>query len=181
MGRPRKFNNAYGCSRAQRWSAMATDEKAMVDTLKDKSGCGAPMKAEMAAELAALEARVAELKSLLARDEPPGEPTDVDWLDFRALVESPQDIITVIEQGGIIRYESPAVRRMLGYEPDENVGNSGLDLVHPDDRDRVAELMGRSSHLLLIDEEVLRQEGENDLDRYAVSPGAPPRLDFFLE
>ncbi len=32
----------------------------------------------------------------------------------------------------------------------------------------------------LIDEEVLRSEGVPDLDRYAVSPGAQPRLDLFM-
>ncbi len=60
-------------------------------------------------------------------------------------------------------------------------------------RCRKPEIMADAAHAILtrnsrefsgqflIDEEVLRQEGVSDLDRYAISPGAPPRLDLFLE
>jgi PAS domain S-box-containing protein len=52
---------------------------------------------------------------------------------FRSLIENTSDIITVLDADGKITYVSPAVRRVLGYEPEELVGWSTFELVHPDD------------------------------------------------
>lgn len=52
---------------------------------------------------------------------------------FRSLVQNALDIIAVLEPDGTIRYVSPAVRRMLDYDPHEFVGASIYDLVHPKD------------------------------------------------
>ena len=52
---------------------------------------------------------------------------------FRALVANASDVITVLDAEGTIRYESPAVERMLGYSPEELVGSDPIALVHPDD------------------------------------------------
>ncbi|TKX73913.1 PAS domain S-box protein [Halorubrum sp. GN11_10-6_MGM] len=60
-----------------------------------------------------------------------------DW--YRALVEEVNDLATVVDTDGTIRYVSPAVTRILGYEPDELVGHEGYEFVHPDDRERNAE------------------------------------------
>ena len=56
---------------------------------------------------------------------------------FRALTENAQDLITVVNYDGTIRYESPSVKSMLGYEPTELTGRNVFELVHPDDRARV--------------------------------------------
>ncbi len=52
---------------------------------------------------------------------------------FRALVEQASDIITVLEPDGVVRYASPAVTRVLGYEPEELAGTQLFRLIHPDD------------------------------------------------
>ena len=52
---------------------------------------------------------------------------------FRSLIENASDLITIADRNGIIRYESPSLERMLGYKPEERIGSSVLDLVHPDD------------------------------------------------
>ena len=52
---------------------------------------------------------------------------------FRALIEHALDIITIVDADGTIRYESPAVSRVLGYQPDELVGRNLFELVHPED------------------------------------------------
>ncbi len=52
---------------------------------------------------------------------------------FRSLVQNNSDIITVVDAEGTIRYVSPAVERVLGYAPEEMVGQSAFDYVHPDD------------------------------------------------
>ena len=53
---------------------------------------------------------------------------------FRALVENGSELIVVLAQDGTIRYQSPAMERVLGHRPEALEGRSGFDLVHPDDR-----------------------------------------------
>lgn len=60
---------------------------------------------------------------------------------FRSLIENTQDIITVMGPQGVIRYQSPSILRVLGYDPEQSVGRNVLDLVHPDDRERAAEAL----------------------------------------
>lgn len=55
-----------------------------------------------------------------------------------ALLAYSSDIITVIDRSGRIVYGSPATTRILGYPVGANVGADLLDIVHPDDRERVA-------------------------------------------
>jgi PAS domain S-box-containing protein len=52
---------------------------------------------------------------------------------FRLLTENASDVVTVLEGDGTILYESLSVERMLGYKPEELVGTSAFDLIHPDD------------------------------------------------
>jgi diguanylate cyclase (GGDEF)-like protein/PAS domain S-box-containing protein len=56
---------------------------------------------------------------------------------FRSLVQNTSDIITITESDTTIRYQSPAVQRVLGYRPDEMVGKKLADLIHPEDAPRV--------------------------------------------
>lgn len=63
---------------------------------------------------------------------------------FRGLVESAADLIYATDLRGRIVYANPALERLLGYDA-ASVHESGLtvlSLVHPDDRDRVARLLG---------------------------------------
>ncbi len=52
---------------------------------------------------------------------------------FQPLIENALDVITVLSDSGIIRYESPSIERMLGYKPGELIGKSLFDFIHPDD------------------------------------------------
>jgi PAS domain S-box-containing protein len=54
---------------------------------------------------------------------------------FRALVQNSSDIITVVDAEGTILYQSPAVKRTLGYEPEERIGKNAVEarLLHPED------------------------------------------------
>jgi PAS domain S-box-containing protein len=56
---------------------------------------------------------------------------------FRALVETTSDWIWETDENGVYTYTSPAVRDMLGYEPDELVGKTPFDLMPPDEAERV--------------------------------------------
>ena len=55
----------------------------------------------------------------------------------RAILGSISDVITVLDEDGTILYESPSLRRVLGWEPEELVGRSAFEMIHPDDRERV--------------------------------------------
>ncbi|WP_440989900.1 histidine kinase N-terminal 7TM domain-containing protein [Haloarchaeobius baliensis] len=56
---------------------------------------------------------------------------------YQRLIENSSDMITVLDANGRIKYDSPAVEGVLGYEQDEWVGHHGSDRLHPDDRDRM--------------------------------------------
>ncbi len=53
---------------------------------------------------------------------------------YRLLADLATDIIMRMDAGGIIRYISPSCRR-LGYAPEEMIGRSAYDYLHPDDHD----------------------------------------------
>src|SRR5918998_539638 len=55
---------------------------------------------------------------------------------FRSLIQNASDLITVLEEDGTIRYESPTIERILGYLPEERIGKNAFDYLHPDDEDR---------------------------------------------
>jgi diguanylate cyclase (GGDEF)-like protein/PAS domain S-box-containing protein len=56
---------------------------------------------------------------------------------YRALTQNSSDLVTVMEITGIVRYQSPAIVRMLGYSSEELLGKNAFDYVHPDDLQRV--------------------------------------------
>ncbi|WP_436928720.1 PAS domain S-box protein [Halosimplex halobium] len=58
---------------------------------------------------------------------------------YETLVEEVTDIVTVLDETGVIEYQSPAVEHVLGYDPDDLVGETAFEYVHPEDRERVTE------------------------------------------
>ena len=61
---------------------------------------------------------------------------------FQALVEGSGDIISVVDDDGRLRYQSPSVERALGHTPAEMVGNTAWEYIHPEDRERAIERFG---------------------------------------
>jgi two-component system cell cycle sensor histidine kinase/response regulator CckA len=58
---------------------------------------------------------------------------------FRSLVQNSRDVIAVIDESAICSYISPGVESLSGYTPDELVGTSGFDFIHPEDLGIVGE------------------------------------------
>jgi diguanylate cyclase (GGDEF)-like protein/PAS domain S-box-containing protein len=54
-----------------------------------------------------------------------------------ALLQNAHDVVLLLDREGQATFVSSAVLPLLGYEPDETLRRSLLDLVHPDDRARV--------------------------------------------
>jgi PAS domain S-box-containing protein len=51
---------------------------------------------------------------------------------FQALIEASSDVVKLSGADGVITYISPSVLTVLGYRPDELVGRTMSELVHPD-------------------------------------------------
>lgn len=52
---------------------------------------------------------------------------------FRGLVQQGYDIIVVADADGTTRYVSPSIQHVLGYDPDDAIGDIGAAFMHPDD------------------------------------------------
>lgn len=52
---------------------------------------------------------------------------------FSALIQNSSDIIRVLDQDGLVVYESDSAERILGYPQGYMVGKNPLDYIHPDD------------------------------------------------
>ena len=52
---------------------------------------------------------------------------------FQSFVRHSPDIVTVLDDEGTIRYNSPAIERVLGYDQDAPVGDTVEPYVHPED------------------------------------------------
>ncbi len=61
-------------------------------------------------------------------------PFEVAIVD--SLLAHSVDVVLVVDAAGLIRYASPSAPRLFGYKLGANVGRSGIELVHPDDRER---------------------------------------------
>ena len=60
---------------------------------------------------------------------------------FRSLVQNASDLFLVVSRENTIRYESPAVERVLGFEPSARIGARVEGILHPDDVPNVASLL----------------------------------------
>jgi diguanylate cyclase (GGDEF)-like protein/PAS domain S-box-containing protein len=56
---------------------------------------------------------------------------------FRRLVQHASDVVQIMDADSRITWVSPAVKQILGYEPDELIGKLGSELCHPDDYDTI--------------------------------------------
>jgi diguanylate cyclase (GGDEF)-like protein/PAS domain S-box-containing protein len=64
------------------------------------------------------------------------------WL--RSVVQNTSDIVSISRPDGTIRYVTPSSERVLGYRPEEMVGESELDYVHPDDVGRMEDVLAQA-------------------------------------
>ena len=65
---------------------------------------------------------------------------------FRALIENSADLTVVLDTRGVHHYVSPSVNRILGYRPEEIVGQSMTEFLHPDDLPRAIQTIRSTLH-----------------------------------
>lgn len=66
---------------------------------------------------------------------------------FRALIEHSADLITVIDQTGTIRYQSPSCTQLLGYGADALVGTSIFSIIHPNEHTPIKQAVATQDKL----------------------------------
>lgn len=57
------------------------------------------------------------------------------------LVENSNDLITIVDASGVVISCLGPLKRVAGFEPEELIGHSGVEFVHPEDRSRVSEVL----------------------------------------
>lgn len=58
---------------------------------------------------------------------------------YKHLLVNSTDLLTIIDEEGLYKYIGESMEQWLGYKPEELVGKSAFDLVHPDDLPDVLE------------------------------------------
>lgn len=59
---------------------------------------------------------------------------------YRLLMARSSDIVMNLDVEGRLRFVSPSIQALGGYDPEDLAGTYALDLVHPDDRDKVRQI-----------------------------------------
>jgi PAS domain S-box-containing protein len=90
---------------------------------------------------AALSKANAALVYQMAERERAERESSLQQARFRALIEKSADIISVTTADGTISYLTPGATKVFGRGPAELIGTSGFDLVHPDDRARMGDIV----------------------------------------
>jgi len=53
---------------------------------------------------------------------------------YRSLIQNSSDIITINDENQLVKYVSPSISRILGYNPDDFIGINPIDYMHEDDK-----------------------------------------------
>ena len=72
---------------------------------------------------------------------------------LRLLAENSSDLITISDTGGRFTYVSPSSLQLLGYRPEELIGVTGYEIIHPEDR----EFVRRDLHEPFLQDQRLRR------------------------
>lgn len=91
-----------------------------------------------------VEERTAQLRAAMEEADDSAETLrlSVEW--FRSLVPHAAEVITLLDEDGIIRYQSPSIERVLGYSANQLVGDYVLGYVHPGDLGQLSEALGET-------------------------------------
>jgi len=88
--------------------------------------------------LGAIRALATQLSLAISRSDMEKETLERESNDrFRALIQSSSDVISILGPDGRIRFQSPATKSVLGYDPANMVGREIGDFVHVDDAPHV--------------------------------------------
>jgi two-component system, sporulation sensor kinase A len=78
---------------------------------------------------------ISQIQDITARKNEQEKLNKIESL-YNLISENSEDIIYYSTPDGVCRYVSPAIKHLLGYEPNEIIGKAGFFLWHPDDLQR---------------------------------------------
>ncbi|WP_373519987.1 PAS domain-containing protein [Aquiflexum sp.] len=73
-----------------------------------------------------------------------GESLEQNEKRFRTLVENSADSFAILGLDGIAKYVSPSITKTLGYTEEEALDLQLFEIIHPEDREKVAETLNRA-------------------------------------
>ncbi|MCS6938039.1 MAG: PAS domain S-box protein, partial [Roseiflexus sp.] len=86
-----------------------------------------------------------------------------DLARFRSIIEDSDLLIAEVDANGILSYINPAARHVFGYEPEECIGRSLLEFVHPDDleytRQAFVDWSQRHERTAVIENRIMHRNG----------------------
>lgn len=103
---------------------------------------------------------------------------------FERLVANSHDIVALLDERGVVEYQSPSMERVLGHGREERVGQSALELVHPGDRNEARQALERCvatpNEPVELDVRMLDADGEwramNVVGRSFEGPEGKPKV-----
>ena len=101
----------------------------------------------------------------------------------RRIFETSQDLILVTDTKGSFVQVSPSSMTILGYRPEEMIGHSAVEFIHPDDLDSTREEMRaarRGRQMRNFDTRYVRKDGESVMLTWMGTWSEPVRRHFFV-
>lgn len=71
-------------------------------------------------------------------------PPDRETRRLRKIIENAPDLVSILDSEGRITFQNRAFSDLLGYGPDELIGSTAFELIHPDDVGRIAASFDRA-------------------------------------
>jgi PAS domain S-box-containing protein len=99
-------------------------------------------KEELISELSELRKRIQGLETVPDSSTSAGK-SGPQWERYRLISENTSDLIavTTFEMNPVFTYASPSHERVVGYAPEELIGRSGFDFIHPEDKKKFLPLL----------------------------------------
>ncbi len=63
---------------------------------------------------------------------------------LRRIADAMRDVVTQVDAEGNVQYVSPSIEQVLGYRPEDTLGRSLFERVHPEEREAVEEMFLRA-------------------------------------
>ncbi len=103
--------------------------------------------------------------------------------ELRRIFETSQDLIIVIDSKGFMVQVSPSSEAILGYRPEEMIGRSGVDFIHPDHLDNSRQEMRearRGQRSKLSDTRYIHKDGRQVWLSWLGTWSEPAKRFFFV-
>ncbi|MFO8101698.1 MAG: PAS domain S-box protein [Dehalococcoidia bacterium] len=91
-------------------------------------------KARLLEELAALREQLTQIEAAASQRKQAEKALRRKGEQLQALIENSLEDVAVLNSDGTVRYQSPSMGRVLGYEPADQTGSNAFDYIHPEDR-----------------------------------------------